>query len=369
LNTQAESGVATRQAGTTFTEFVIEEQRRNTHADPELTTLLGDLEAACKRIGVAVSRGALSSDDAGVSVNVNVQGETQKPLDIIANEIMLKECARGGALRGMVSEELEEPSIIPEEYRRGRYLLAFDPLDGSSNLDVNVTVGTIFSVLRAPRDVAIPEVEDFLQTGLRQVAAGYALHGPSSMIVMTMGRGVNGFTLDRETGAYTLTHPEMCVPEETREFAINASNERFWEAPVLHYVNECIQGKTGPRGEDFNMRWIASMVAEVHRILIRGGMFMYPRDTKDPSKAGRLRLLYEGNPMAMIVEQAGGLATTGRERLLDLIPTSLHERVPVILGSRREVERLIEYHAAFDRGEDLVFESPLFNPRSVFRSS
>jgi len=189
------------------------------------------------------------------------------------------------------------------------------------------------------------------------------------MLVITMGSGVHGFTLDREIGAYTLTHPNMRIPEETREFAINASNERFWEPPVQHYVAECIAGKEGDRGDDFNMRWVASLVADVHRILIRGGVFLYPRDTKEPATTGRLRLLYEASPMAMIVEQAGGIATTGRNRLLDLVPGSLHERVPVILGSRREVERLIEYHAAYDRGEDLSFESPLFNTRSLFRSA
>lgn len=358
----------TRRARTTFSKFIIEAQRRNPQADTDLTALLNDIQTACKFIAVAVSRGALTST-ADIPMKLNVQGEAQKPLDIIANDIMLEECAQGGTLCGMASEELEEPSSIPREHRRGRYLLAFDPLDGSSNLDVNVTVGTIFSVLRAPEGVTDPKVGDFLQPGSSQVAAGFALYGPCSMIVITMGQGVHGFTLDRDIGAYTLTHPGMRIPEETREFAINSSNERFWEPPVRHYIDECVQGKAGPRGADFNMRWVASMVAEIHRILVRGGMFMYPRDTKDRSKAGRLRLLYEANPMAMIVEQAGGLATTGRQRLLEVIPTSLHQRVPVILGSRLEVERLVEYHAAYDRGEDLVFESPLFNTRSMFRSS
>lgn len=351
---------------TTFSKFIIEDQNRRPEPLTDLTALLNDVQTACKLIALAVSRGALNA--AAVATNLNVQGEEQKALDVISNDIMLQECARGGTLCGMASEELETPSSIPPEYRRGRYLLAFDPLDGSSNLDVNVTVGTIFSVLRAPEGVTEPAVEDFLQPGSAQVAAGFALHGPCSMLVITLGAGVHGFTLDRDIGAYTLTHPDMRIPEETREFAINASNERFWEPPVRHYVEECIQGKTGPRGADFNMRWVASMVAEVYRILVRGGLFMYPRDTKDPSKQGRLRLLYEANPMAMIVEQAGGIASTGRERILDLVPTSLHQRVPVILGSRREAERLIGYHQAYDRGEDLAFESPLFNTRSLFRS-
>lgn len=365
---QTKAGIAEHHPRTTFSKFLIQARGGDLQADAHLTALLNDIQTACKRIAVAVSRGALTST-IDIAMNLNVQGEAQKPLDIIANRIMLEECAQGGTLCGMASEELAEPASIPAEHGRGRYLLAFDPLDGSSNLDVNVTVGTIFSVLRAPEGVSEPTVKHFLQPGACQLAAGFALHGPCSMIIMTMGQGVNGFTLDREIGAYTLTHPQMRICEETREFAINASNERFWEPPVRHYVEECIQGKVGPRGADFNMRWIASMVAEVHRILVRGGLFMYPRDTKDLSKAGRLRLLYEANPMAMIVEQAGGVATTGRERLLDVVPKSLHERVPVILGSRREVERLVEYHAAYDRGEDLVFESPLFNTRSIFRSS
>jgi fructose-1,6-bisphosphatase I len=304
---------------------------------------------------------------ADTPTRVNVQGEEQKPLDVIANEIVLNTCQWGGQLCGMASEELDEPYKIPPEYPRGRYLLVFDPLDGSSNIDINLTVGTIFSVLRAPEGITAPEAEHFLQPGTKQVAAGFALYGPTSMLVITLGEGVHGFTLDRDVGVYALTHPDMRVPEMTREFAINASNERFWEPPVRQYVDECIQGKEGPRGVDFNMRWIASMVAEVFRILIRGGLFMYPRDMKDPAKPGRLRLLYEANPMAMVVEQAGGAASTGRQRILDAEPTHIHERIPVILGSRSEVERLIRYHEAFDRGEELVFSTPLFNARSLFR--
>ena len=353
---------------TTFSKFIIEEQRRRAGPDTEFTALLNDVQTACKFIASAVSRGSLNETRPKTKTTVNVQGEDQKLLDVISNEIMIHQCEWGGNLCGMVSEELEQPYEIPASYPRGRYLLVFDPLDGSSNLDVNVTVGTIFAILRAPEGVSDPKPEDFLQAGTEQLAAGFALYGPTSMIVITLGAGVHGFTLDREIGAYTLTHPDMRIPEETREFAINASNQRFWESPVRHYVEECVQGKTGARGEDFNMRWIASLVAEVHRILIRGGLFMYPRDTKDASREGRLRLLYEANPMAMIVEQAGGAATTGRQRVLDLQPTSLHQRVPLILGSRREVERLVSYHEAHDRGEELSFETPLFNARSLFRT-
>jgi fructose-1,6-bisphosphatase I len=328
---------------TTFSKFIIEEQRRRPDGDPELTGLLNDIQTACKFIASAVSRGSLNTAR-GVETGMNVQGEEQKLLDVLSNQIMLGECASGGKLCGMASEEMDEPYQIPAAHPRGEYLLVFDPLDGSSNLDVNVTVGTIFSVLRAPAGVTEPTTAAFLQPGRQQVAAGFALYGPASMIVITLGAGVHGFTLDPEIGAYTLTHPDMRVPADTREFAINASNERFWEPPVRHYVDECIQGSGGERGVDFNMRWVASMVAEVHRILVRGGLFMYPRDAKDPSKPGRLRLLYEANPMAMIVEQAGGAATDGKTRILDLQPTGLHQRVAVVLGSKNEVERVASYH-------------------------
>jgi fructose-1,6-bisphosphatase I len=351
----------------TFSKFIIEDQRRTLERDPNLTALLNDIQTACKYIASAVARGALNTADSAER-RINVQGEHQKPLDVISNEIMLHECEWGGKLCGMVSEEMEEPYAIPQAYPRGEYLLVFDPLDGSSNLDVNVTVGTIFSVLRAPAGTEQPTTAAFLQPGSRQVAAGFALYGPASMIVITLGAGVHGFTLDPEIGAYTLTHPDMRIPAETCEFAINASNERFWEPPVRHYVSECIRGKAGPRNADFNMRWVASAVADVFRILVRGGLFMYPRDMKDPSKPGRLRLMYEANPMAMIVEQAGGAASTGRERILDIVPSDVHQRVPVILGSRREVERLERYHEAYDRGEELVFSTPLFNTRSLLRA-
>ena len=351
----------------TFSKFIIENERRGANPDPDLTGLLNDIQTSCKFIASAVSRGALIARD-DTATSVNAQGEDQNPLDVVANEIILETCEWGGQLCGMASEEMEQPYSIPAEYPKGSYLLLFDPLDGSSNIDVNVTVGTIFSILCAPPGVTHPTVADFLQPGTKQIAAGFALYGPTSMIVITLGDGVHGFTLDREIGAYTLTHPNMRIPETTCEFAINASNERFWEPPVRRYVEECIQGKTGPRGVDFNTRWIASLVAEIYRILIRGGLFMYPRDTKDTSKSGRLRLMYEANPMAMIVEQAGGAASTGRERVLDIAPTTLHQRVPLILGSRAEVERLIAYHKYYDEGEEPTFETPLFHKRSLFRS-
>eukprot|EP01037_Dinobryon_pediforme_P002568 gene2568-2607_t len=344
----------------TFSKYMIERTRQINPVDADLTALLNDVQTACKQIAQAVSRGALN-DLGNIETTVNVQGEDQKPLDVLSNQIMLETCEFGGQVCGMASEEMDEPYQIPPAYPRGRYLLIFDPLDGSSNIDVNVTVGTIFSILRAPDGVTDPTTADFLQKGAAQVAAGFALYGPSSMLILTLGAGVQGFTFDREIGSYMLTHPQMKIPETTREFAINASNARFWEPPVRRYVGECVAGRSGPRAKDFNMRWIASMVVEIYRILMRGGLFMYPRDNKDPSKPGRLRLMYEANPISMIVEQAGGLASTGRERLLDVQPTDLHQRVPVIVGSKEEVERLVAYHAAFDAGDEAGIDSPLVN--------
>jgi fructose-1,6-bisphosphatase I/sedoheptulose-1,7-bisphosphatase/fructose-1,6-bisphosphatase I len=285
---------------------------------------------------------------------------------VLTNDAILRHCEWGGQLAGMASEEMDDPYRIPDEYPRGRYMLVFDPLDGSSNSDVNVSVGTIFSILQRST-AGDAETADYLKPGHEQVAAGYAVYGPATMLVLTVGTGTHGFTLDRENGNFILTHPDIRVPEDTSEFAINTSNERFWEPPVQRYVAECLAGKTGIRGADFNMRWIASMVAEVHRILLRGGIFMYPKDSKDPGKPGRLRLLYEANPMAMLVEQAGGAASTGRGRILDVMPAALHQRVPVILGSKNEVERLERYHNEYDAGTDRPFDSPLFAERSLFR--
>ena len=349
----------------TLSKFIIEEQRKLSGGS-ELIALVNDIQTACKYIAVAVAKGPLAGTR-GSTGNINVQGEEQKPLDMISNDIMLKCCEWGGYLAGMASEEMDEPYAIPDIYPRGRYLLVFDPLDGSSNLDVNVTVGTIFSVLRAPEGVTDPQVADFLQPGTAQVCAGYALYGPTAMIVLTLGTGVHGFTLDPDIGAYILTHPNLSIAPDTHEFAVNASNQRFWEPPVKRYVEECVAGKSGDREKDFNMRWIASMVAEVHRILMRGGLFMYPKDTKDPKRPGRLRLLYEANPMAMLIEQAGGAASTGRGRILDVAPDNLHQRVPVILGSKNEVLRVERYHQEYEAGTDRPFNSPLFSERSLYR--
>jgi len=332
-------------SGTTLTQFIIEEQRHIAGATGDFTALLNDVVTAVKVISNAVNKGALVGT-MGALDSQNVQGETQKKLDVITNDIMIGTNQWAGHLAGMASEEMDEVYAIPNRYPLGKYLLVFDPLDGSSNVDINISVGTIFSILRAPVSGRAASAEDFLQPGTKQVCAGYALYGSSTMLVLTTGHGVNGFTLDREVGEFLLTHRDLKIPVDTKEFAINASNRRFWEPPVQQYVEDCLAGKEGPRGKDFNMRWVASMVAEVHRILMRGGIFMYPRDTKDPTKAGKLRLMYEANPMSMIVEQAGGLSTTGYERILDMQPEGLHQRVPVILGSKNEVETVLGYHKA-----------------------
>lgn len=326
----------------TLTQFLIEQQRAG-RVSADLRLLLEVVARAVKAISVNVSKGALAGvlGEAGTD---NVQGEAQKKLDVIANEILLQANEWGGHLAGMASEEVETVHQIPFDYPKGGYLLLFDPLDGSSNIDINVSVGTIFSVLRNPEGRTDVTEDSFLQPGSEQIAAGYAVYGPSTQFVLTVGHGVHAFTLDREMGSFIYTHPFMTVPDETSEFAINASNARHWEAPVQRYVDELQQGKTGPRGRDFNMRWVASMVADVHRVLTRGGIFMYPLDEKCRAQGGKLRLMYEANPMAMLIEQAGGAATTGRERILDVVPGKLHQRVPVILGSRTEVERVTAYH-------------------------
>ena len=327
-----------------LTQFLIEEQRSAGKIKPDLRLLLEVVARACKRISIAVGKGALGGvlGDAGTG---NIQGEAQKKLDVISNEILLEANEWGGHLAALASEEMDHPHPIPEQYPKGGYLLLFDPLDGSSNIDVNVSVGTIFSVLKVPEGVTQASEADFLQPGVQQVAAGYCVYGPSTTMVLTLGKGVHQFTLDRELGSFVLTQRDMMIPADTKEFSINMSNQRFWEAPVQRYIDECVAGKDGPRGKDFNMRWVASMVADVHRIITRGGVFMYPLDSKTQAQGGKLRLLYEANPMSFIIEQAGGAATTGRERILDIKPGKLHQRVPVIMGSKNEVERVTGYHA------------------------
>jgi len=326
-----------------LTQHLVEEQRQHHTIPAELRLLIEVVARACKTISHSVGKGALG-DVLGALESENVQGEVQKKLDVISNEILLEANEWGGHLAAMASEEMESIHLIPNRYPKGEYMLVFDPLDGSSNIDVNVSIGTIFSVLKAPEGMATPTEKDFLQPGTRQVAAGYAVYGPQTMLVLTTGNGVNCFTLDREMGSWVLTQRNMQIPATTREFAINMSNQRHWHAPVQRYIGELLAGSTGPRGADFNMRWIASMVADVHRILNRGGIFMYPADVRDPSRPGKLRLMYEANPMAFIVEQAGGMATDGKHRILDIQPEKLHQRVPVILGSRDEVAVVTGYH-------------------------
>ena len=310
----------------------------------QLQQLLTQMSVACKAISVAISKGALAGV-LGQAGSDNIQGEEQKKLDVISNDIVLDAALHSGSIAGLASEEMDDIFPLPDGTPLGDYLMLFDPLDGSSNIDVNVSVGTIFSIIKKPLEAtSVVVTEDFLQAGNQQVCAGYAVYGPSTLLVLTLGNGVDCFTLDRELGEFILTQIGMTIPADTKEFAINMSNMRFWEQPVRRYVEEMMAGKTSIRGKDFNMRWVASMVADVHRILTRGGVFMYPFDLKDPSKAGKLRLMYEANPMSFIVEQAGGASTTGRERILDVKPTGLHQRVPVILGSKNEVELVTGYH-------------------------
>ena len=330
----------------TLSRYLIEQTRSN-NTPADLRFLIEVVARACKEISHAVSKGALGGV-LGATETENIQGEVQKKLDVLSNEILLEANEWGGHLAGMASEEMDNAYQIPGKYPKGAYLLVFDPLDGSSNIDVNVSVGTIFSVLRCPGECfsqndALGE-EAFLQPGTKQVAAGYAIDGPQTMLILTLGNGVMGFTLDRELGSFVLTHENLRVPESTAEFAINMSNQRHWEAPVQRYVSELLAGTEGPLTKNYNMRWIASMVADVHRILTRGGIFMYPRDSREPGKAGKLRLMYEANPMSFIIEQAGGAATNGTQRILDIQPDSLHQRVPVFLGSKEEVERVTGYH-------------------------
>jgi fructose-1,6-bisphosphatase I len=281
----------------------------------------------------------------GVLESENVQGEVQKKLDVLANDILLEDCAKANALVAMASEEMDDIHPVRRVTPAGGYLLLFDPLDGSSNIEVNVSIGTIFSVLPAPaeaeRDAA---AQDFLQPGRRQVAAGYVVYGPQTTLVMTFGKGVSAFTLDPDSGDWRQTSERVSVPVETKEYAINASNVRHWAEPVRRYVEECLAGEGGCRGKNFNMRWVGSMVADVHRILMRGGVFLYPWDAREPDRAGKLRLMYEANPMALLVEQAGGAAFDGYGATLEAIPTGLHQRVSVMLGSRGEVERLQQMH-------------------------
>ncbi|VAW45834.1 Fructose-1,6-bisphosphatase, type I [hydrothermal vent metagenome] len=307
----------------------------------ELELVINHIMVACKDISYKLGQGELAGI-LGATEDENVQGETQKMLDVISNDLLKDILIANPAVKGVGSEE-EDYTIAGT--KDGKYLVTFDPLDGSSNIDVNLSVGTIFSILEAPQDDRTGDQQEvFLQKGRKQVAAGYVLYGPSALLVMTTGNGVNIFTLDQNVGEFVLTKSGIQIPEDTAEFAINMSNQRFWEPEMKQYIDDCLKGEEGPLGKRYNMRWVASMVAEVHRILIRGGIFMYPYDNRDPSKAGKLRLMYEGNPMSMIVEQAGGASSTGRMDIMDVKPEGIHDRVPVVLGSKNEVAKVVAYH-------------------------
>jgi fructose-1,6-bisphosphatase I / sedoheptulose-1,7-bisphosphatase len=350
---------------TTLVQFLIEERLRHPTASGDLNALILNVALACKAIANRVALGALGGV-LGSADHTNVQGEVQQKLDVLANEDFLRATEWSGQVAGMVSEELAEPYQLPAEYPKGKYLLVFDPLDGSSNIDVNVSVGSIFSILRAAQPGSHAEREDFLQPGTAQVCAGYAIYGPSTMLVLSVGTGVHAFTLDPALGEFILTRESIQIPPSAGEFAINASNQRFWEPAVQRYVRECQAGRSGPRRKDFNMRWIASLVAEAHRILTRGGVFLYPRDSRDPAKPGKLRLLYEANPVAFLIEQAGGAASTGRHRVLDVVPRDVHQRVSFIFGACEEVARIEEYH---DEVYELPTSLPLYGTRGLFRTA
>jgi fructose-1,6-bisphosphatase I/sedoheptulose-1,7-bisphosphatase len=349
----------------TLSAFLAAEANHGGDASGELGALLLDVAAACRQIAEKLGLGTLGGA-MGSTVSKNSQGETQQALDIVANRIFLDANETGGRVAAMVSEEMEVPFVVTSDHAKGKYLLVFDPLDGSSNIDVNVSVGSIFSILRVGSSNGGDLTDDFLQAGSKQVCAGYAIYGPSTMLVLSLGHGVHGFTLDPPLGVFFLTHPSMTIASSATEFAINVSNYRFWQPAVKRYIDECLGGKPGPRGKDFNMRWIASLVAEIHRILMRGGVFLYPRDSKDPAKPGRLRLLYEANPISFIVEQAGGLSVSGCDRILDIQPSALHQRIGLIFGAREEVERIAAYH----REQRVPAEdAPLFASRGLFRTA
>jgi fructose-1,6-bisphosphatase I len=344
-----------QHARITLTQFMNEQQRKIPGATGDLTGLLNDIVTASKIIANQVGKGALLAS--GKDLN--------EKLESMANTVMLEAALKTGHLAAIASEDMEGISVSQP---RGKYLLTFDPLNGSGNLDINFQTGTIFSILKAPDPKRKPKAEDFLQPGSEIVCAGLIQYGASTRLIFTTGQGVDGFTLDREIGEYVLTHPQMTIPKESTTFAINASNEKYWEPPVRRYVQECMAGKEGPRGRDFGMRWVASLVAEAYRILTRGGVFLYPHDERTRDKGGRLGLIYEANPIAFIIEQAGGAAITGRNRILEITPSGLHQRAPFIFGSKNEVERLHRYHQEYVEGKDLdSYNMPLFSTRSLFR--
>ena len=315
-------------------------QLQDDGAPLELILLIRTLLAGCKEISFRVSQGALAGV-LGSTLSENVQGETQKKLDVISNQILKDILIDSGYVKALSSEE--EDDVVPCN-PDGKYLVSFDPLDGSSNTDINSLIGTIFSITHAPQWMDPDDPSAFLQPGTQIVAAGYVLYGPSAMLAMTTGKGTHLYTLDKTHGGFLLTKPNIQVPQDTNEYAINASNQRHWEENMQEYIGDLLAGTDGPRGKDFNMRWVAAMVGDIHRVLCRGGVFLYPKDARDPDKDGKLRLLYEANPMAFLIEQAGGLASTGKKRIMEVMPTDIHQRIPVLIGSKNEIEACLEYY-------------------------
>ncbi|WP_340678079.1 class 1 fructose-bisphosphatase [Paraglaciecola sp.] len=315
-------------------------QLQDDGAPMELILLIRTLLAGCKEIAFRVSQGALAGV-LGSTLSENVQGETQKKLDVISNQILKDILKDSGYVKAISSEEEDDVVACNPD---GKYLVSFDPLDGSSNTDINSLIGTIFSISHAPQWMKPDDPSAFLQPGTQSVAAGYVLYGPSAMLAMTTGRGTHLYTLDKTHGGFLLTKANVKVPEQTSEFAINTSNQRHWEAPIQNYVADLLAGEDGPRGKDFNMRWVAAMVGDIHRVLSRGGIFLYPFDKRNPEKPGKLRLLYEANPMAFLMEQAGGMADTGTGRIMEVMPSEIHQRVPVLLGSKQEVQTCLDYY-------------------------
>jgi fructose-1,6-bisphosphatase I len=324
-----------------FKQYLETAKPKGASVPADLQDLLIAVVNACSSLSHEVAQGALIGllGSAGTD---NVQGEVQQKLDIIANDLLIEGVQTCKSLAGLASEEMELPLSVQGT---GDYLLLFDPLDGSSNIDVNVSIGTIFSVLQKQDPRAPLQTSDFLLSGRHQVAAGYVVYGPQTTMALTLGDGVVMFTLNKVTGEFLLIKDAVIIAHSTKEFSINMSNMRHWADPVRRYVDECLAGTSGSRDKDFNMRWVASMVADVHRVLSRGGVFMYPWDQREPHKPGKLRLMYEANPMSFLVEQAGGASTNGTQLIMDLQPTELHERVSVMLGSKEEIDRLQHYHS------------------------
>ncbi|MCC5854461.1 MAG: class 1 fructose-bisphosphatase [Idiomarina sp.] len=309
------------------------------HVPLHLISVINTLLTAAKEISHRLHQGSLAGT-LGSTLDENIQGETQKKLDIVSNQLIKNMLLETGLVHAVASEEEDDIVMGNPD---ARYLVAYDPLDGSSNIDINSSVGTIFSILQKP-DHPAEGKELFLQTGDEQIAAGYILYGPSTMLVLTTGKGVRAYTLDHTVGEFLLTVDSLTIPHDTQEFAINMSNQRHWSTPMQAYIRDLLSGVDGPRGKNFNMRWNAAMVSDVHRILTRSGLFSYPADSRKPEQPCKLRLLYEANPMSFLVEQAGGRATTGYERIMSLQPTHIHQRCSVIMGSRNEVDACLEYY-------------------------